>query len=189
MKKNFLDTEAWKIIRTALEILLLAAMIWGIVYVIDAVSYARSEEASVWPSDDDILCEEMFVICMPGDFVNVRSRPNKGGEVLGRMECGDTIWWDGTKRNGYLHLVYLGLETDEGWISCGYVVGDKPEYLNRNATIVSKGRLAARKNVGGRRTRWLKPLATVKIYYWSDEWALTNCGYVKSEYLELEGEE
>ena len=87
-----------------------------------------------------------------------------------------------------MHCVGLTTEAGEGWVHKGYLVDEEPVYLNQNATIISRGRLAARKYVNGKRTRWLKPLATVKIYYWTSEWAVTNCGYIKSKYLELEGE-
>lgn len=58
--------------------------------------------------------------------------------------------------------------------------------MGRAATIISKGRLAARKNVDGKRTRWLKSGAKLKVHWWSEEWCLTDCGYVKSVYLEME---
>ena len=65
---------------------------------------------------------------------------------------------------------------------------DEPEKVGQTATIVSYGRLAARKYVNGKRTRWLKSGAKLKVWYWTEEWALTNCGYVQSKYLELDGE-
>lgn len=173
--KRFLDTEAWKWIKLILEIALIAALIWGAIYVYTSMGFAAAEP----------MYEIGYVLC--ADYVNVRPYPNKKGEILGRLETGDIVYLDGTKKNGYLHVSCTGLE-DDGWIYKGYIVYDMPEKVGQYATIVSKGRLAARKNVGGRRTRWLKPLASVFVYYWSDEWAVTNCGYVQSKYLELDGE-
>lgn len=129
--------------------------------------------------------EVAYVFC--ADYVNVRQFPSKKGEEIGRFETGDVVHLDGKKRNGFLHCVDTGLESD-GWIHAGFIVYDEPEHVNQKATVVSKGRLAARKYIGGKRTRWLKPLSTVTVYYWSEDWAITNCGYVQSKHLELEGE-
>ena len=131
---------------------------------------------------------EAYIICMPDDVVNVRSSPSTRSSPIGYREPGDIVLLDGKTKKGFYHCVHLALEDDEGWIHKGYVVFDEPILIKQNATIVSKGRLAARKYVGGKRTRWLKPLASVHVYYWSDEWCLTNCGYIQTRFLELEGE-
>lgn len=179
MKIRFRDTEAWKYIRTALEILLIIAVIYGLVHLY--VSFGFSEAgADEW---DDVT--EAYVLC--ADFVYVRTYPNKKGEPLGRFESGWKVWLDGKKKNGFLHVIDTGLEAD-GWIYKGFIVYDEPIKVGQNATIVSKGRLRARKYVNGKRTRWLKPLATVKVFWWSDEWCCTNCGYIQTKYLELDGE-
>lgn len=128
---------------------------------------------------------EAYILCV--DYVNVRPFPNRKGEPVGRLESGDRVWLDGKKRNGFLHIVDTGMESD-GWVYKGFVVYDEPERIYQTAVIVSRGRLAARKYVNGRRTRWLKPKATLRVYYWSDDWCVTNCGYVQSRYLELVGE-
>ena len=179
-RKKFRNTELWKILRTTIEILLFAAVICGLVhfYMSLGLSEAKADEY------EDLTVG--YVICV--DYVNVRQFPNKNGEPLGMYETGTKVYLDGKKKNGYLHIVDTGLEDCEGWIKSGYIVYDEPIRVNQSATIVSKGRLAARNCVNGRRTRWLKPLASVKVYYWSDEWCVTNCGYVQTKYLELEGE-
>lgn len=178
MKKKFRDTEAWKYIRTFFQVCLIALAIFAIVSLWDALmATAGAEELNTG-----------YVICQPGDFVNIRSHPSSRSDVVGMFDVGDQVTLDGKKKNGYLHAVCLGLETDEGWICEGYVVYDKPEYVGGSATIVSNGRLAARKNVNGKRTRWLKNGASLKVYYVSDEWCVTNCGYVQTQYLELEEE-
>ena len=168
------DSEMWKWVRTALEIALIALIIWGIVCLYSSLGFAESEYTEAY-----VLCE---------DYVNIRIKPTKKSESIGRFECGEKIWLDGKKRNGYLHCVDLSLESDTGWIHSGFVVYDEPQRMNQSAVIVSKGRLAARKYVNGKRTRWLKPLASLKVYWWSDDWCVTNCGYVQSKYLEPEGE-
>lgn len=177
--KNFRDTEAWKLVRTALEILLIVAVVYGIVQLFAGLGISEA----VTEEDD---CEVRWVLC--SDFVYVRPTPNKKQEPLGWLEPGDMVYVDGNVKNGYAHVVGLCLESDDGWVHKGFLVEDEPEKMNRTATIVSKGRLAARKYVKGKRTRWLKPMATVRVYWWSDEWVLTDCGYVQSKYLELDGE-
>ena len=132
--------------------------------------------------------EPMYVICMPNDRVNIRLGASRTSSSVGWCEAGDLVYYDGITKNGYRHCVGLGVEAGEGWIHKGYLVDEPVEYINKDATVVSKSRLAARKNINGKRTRWLKPGGVVRIYYWTNEWALTNCGYVQSAYLELNGE-
>lgn len=175
MKKRFLDTEAWKLFRTFIQILLIVLIVYLCIAgckLLISTAHAETKEAYV-------LCD---------DCVNIRREPTKKSTSIGQFECGEKLCLDGKEKNGYLHCTGLRLEEDEGWIYSGYVVYDEPIRTNQSATIVSKGRLAARKNVGGKRTRWLRSGASVKVYWWSDDWCLTNCGYVQTRYLELEGE-
>lgn len=176
MKKRFTETEGWKWLRTLIEILVIAAVVWLAIALYTSLGFANAEE----------LYDEGYVLCT--DYVNVRRKPSTKSASIGTFECGEHLYLDGKKKNGFLHCVDLMLEENEGWIHSGFVVSDKPERVWQKATIVSKGRLAARKYVNGKRTRWLKPLASVTVYYWSDEWAVTDCGYVMTQYLELEGE-
>ena len=162
---------AARIAVTVAEIAMIAIIIAAIVFFMQTSGLAETEYT------------EAFVICTPGDVVNVRPGPSRKGEEVGRLEAGERIWLTGKKRNGYLQCETVGIS---GWIHSGYVVYDEPERMNAEATIVSRGRLAARKNVGGKRTRWLKPGATVKVWYVSEEWCVTNCGYIRTEFLEME---
>lgn len=177
MKKRFIDTEAWKWIKLLIELLLIAAIVWGAIELYTSLGLGEAKADSY---------ETMYVMC--SDFVYARSTPNKKQEPIGRLEPGDEIVVDGRKKNGYVHCIDLSFEQAEGWVYGGYLVSDRPEKLGQTATIVSHGRLAARKYVNGRRTRWLKSGAKLKVWYWSDDWALTDCGYVQSKYLELDGE-
>ena len=128
--------------------------------------------------------EERYVLCM--DRVNIRQGPGRNSNEIGWLECGDRVWVDGKKKNGYVHCVGLNIEEGEGWIHKGYLVEDEPVKIGRQATITSRGRLAARKYVDGKRTRWLRAGAKLKVYWWTSEWSLTDCGYVKSMYLDVE---
>ena len=175
MKKRFMDTEAWKILRTALEFILLVVLVCGVIFLVEGV--AHMEEYPV-----------MYAICSKGDRVNVRPFANTGNEPVGWLEPGDPVYLDGQKKNGFYHCVGLNTEMGSGWVHRGYLVSDPPELINRTGVIATRDKVQARKNVGGKRIRWLKPGGTVKISYWTEEWCVTDCGYVMSKLTELDGE-
>lgn len=178
MKKNFRGTGTSPIARIFSRACLFVVAVLILVFVCEALmATADAEELATG-----------YVICQPGDFVNIRKGPGRRSEIIGRFDTGEQIALDGKRKNGYLHAVGLSLETDEGWIHEGYVVYDEPEYVNASAVIVSNGRLAARNSVSGKRTRWLKNGASLTVYYYSDEWCATSLGYIKTQYIELEGE-
>ena len=162
-----------KFLITILEVVLIALAIFGIVTVLNSVAFS-----------EDLY--EMYVICQPDDYVNVRMNPSRKSSVVGYVEAGDRFLTDGRKKNGYIRCYGIG-ETGEGWIHCGYVVDDRPERVSGTAVVVSNGRLAARKCIGGKTRKWLKNMDIVKIYWISDEWAITDKGFVKNNYLEMEG--
>lgn len=161
----------WKII--VLGFLIIVAVIINYY----ALTHAKGEDL-----------DTAYVICMPNDKVNIRFSAKRSSEATGWCEPGDIVYLDGKSKNGFLHCVNLSNEYGEGWIHKGYIVYDQPKYVNQTATIISKSRLAARKYIDGKRTRWLKPGAELKVYYWTESWCMTNCGYVQSKYLELNGE-
>lgn len=135
------------------------------------------------------LAEEIWVLCDPDSFVCVREAPRKTAYAVGGITCGSMLNTDGKSKNGYLHVTEVPAEDDTGWISGQFIVYDEPYPLYRSATVVSNGRLAARKGIGGKVRKWLNPMDQLKIYWWSNEWCLTNYGYVQSMYLELDGED
>jgi len=162
-----------KILITALEIALIALVIWAVITITNSVSF--SEELY-----------EAWVICQPGDYVNVRMNPSKRSQVVGFVDGGDRIMLDGTSRNGFLRCYGIG-ELGVGWIHKGFVVYDEPVRTQSVAYSVSKARVACRRWVNGKIRKWLKNLDEVTVYWISDEWCVTNKGFVKTEYLEMEG--
>lgn len=126
--------------------------------------------------------EEVWVLCSPDGMVYVRSRP--GGAVIGGATCGDVMWTDNRERNGFVHVTELAAETDEGWISTRYIVYDEPREVNGEMRIRAEGRVACRKWIGGKVVRWAHSGDTVTVYWMSDEWAVTDRGYIRSEFLE-----
>ena len=157
----------WKIILFSL--LIIAVVLLSAYF----MTRARSEE-SVW------------VLCQPDSWVNVRATPSKHSNEIGRMECGDSAYTDGKTKNGYLHLVNLSFEEDEGWIKKGYIVYDEPyRPVIYDTTVDSKGRVAARKTIKGNRRCWLNDGQNIKVYMASSEWCVTNKGFVKTQFIDL----
>ena len=175
-RQSFLDSEAWKWIRVGLELLAVAAFIYIMIILIGSCGV---------PAHADAVVREAWVVCQPGDYVNARSRPSGRSEVLGRFDPGDVVMLDGKKRNGFMHVINAGLEEDECWIHEGYLVYDPPEYLGgETGTVASNGRLAARKRIGGDRRLWLNNGDAVRIWYRSDDWCVTDKGFVKTEFID-----
>lgn len=125
--------------------------------------------------------ETVWAICQPYSFINIRSRPSGRSEAIGYIDCGDGVITDGVSKKGFLHI-YTSIEGGEGWISKGYVVYEKPVRVGRQMVVTAKGRVNARKTINGKRRCWVKP-GTIVTVYWMAEWASTNKGFIKSEYL------
>lgn len=133
------------------------------------------------------LCDdyEVFVLCNPKTPVNVRISPKKGTQVVGWLDFGDSVWTDGKKRNGFLHVYGVG-EAGEGWLFAGYTVKDEPEKLEKAwANVAASGRVMSYRWIGGKMKKWLKVSQQVRVYAISEEWAYTSKGYVRSKYLEV----
>ena len=92
---------------------------------------------------------------------------------------------DGVSKNGYYHVI-VGVEAGEGWIKKGYVVHSKPERDGHVYPISANGRVAARRTVNGTRRRWMHDGDEVKVYMRSEDWCLTNQGFIKTECIDLE---
>ena len=129
--------------------------------------------------------QRYFVLCNPGTVLNARLSPNKHASLIGYFMCSDPVTIDERERNGFLHCPELSFEVDEGWIAKGYIVKDEPVVKETSATVVASGRVACRNKVGGKRIRWLKPGTVVTVYAYSEEWCVTNRGYIRTEYLEI----
>ena len=124
-----------------------------------------------------------FILCKPKSTVNARYSPSTRSEVVGWFDCGDYVETDGITKNGFVHIVDCSLEVSEAWISARYLVEDQPTIFEIRVIVIGGGRVAARRWVNGQRARWVKPGQEVTVYAWSDEWAITNRGYIKTEFL------
>jgi hypothetical protein len=165
--------------RWLLIFLLLAVVCAGIGYMIGTAAQAE---------DQTVMC---WVMCKPGNFVNVRKNPNKNSEIVGYLDCGDDFKTDAEIRNGFIHVYGIG-EYGEGWVYCGYVATEKPEAVFQNYVCVAKNRVACRRWMNGPRIEgrsgWLYNLDTVSVFYIADGWAMTSRGYIQSEWLEVDPE-
>lgn len=172
--KKFFESEVWSWIRTVIEIILI---ICGIV----AASILFAEAANAETT-------ECWVLCSPESYVCIHGKPSRNDDAFGGASCGTRLETDGKQRNGFLHVVNVPAEETTGWISAGYIVYSEPKAVNRTATVISDGRLAARKCVGGKIVKWLKPGQEITVIFRSDDWCYTSAGYVRTEFLRLEGE-
>lgn len=129
--------------------------------------------------------DEYFIICNPKTPVIVRRNPKKSAEETGRYDFGDIVLTDGKKKNGYLHVVDI-TEDGEGWVFAGNVVSDRPEKLtNARANVAATGRVMSYRWINGSKNGWVNVGTEVIVYAVSDEWSVTNKGYIRTKYLEV----
>lgn len=169
--KHFFDSELWKWLRALIELALIGVIILAFTFAIR--SFASAEP----------ITEQVWVLCEPTGTVNIRRSP--GGQVFAGATCGAEMWTDNKQRSGFLHVTELAAEEDTGWISCRYIVYDQPVEVNGSMAVTANGRVAARSWIGGRIIRWLQPGDGVFVFWKSEEWSVTDRGYIRSEYLEV----
>ena len=167
-----------KLLIALIEVAVFIAAFAGLIMLLESISLAEEY-------DDEYY--EMYVICQPGDYVNVRYKPSAKSMIVGYCDPGDEIRTDGTIRKGFMRIYGIG-DSGEGWIHAGYLTDSEPERIRRTATVVSNRRLAARKCIGGKVRKWLKNGDEITVYWYSDEWCVTNKGFVMTEYIELDGD-
>lgn len=169
--KDFFDTEIGRWILLLIEFALIGAVILCLYVAIMNVANA------------DTIIEEVWILCEPTGTVNIRSTP--GGTVFGGATCGDKVWTDNRQKNGFLHVLELAAEQDSGWISGRYIVYDEPHEVNAVMAICSDGRVACRTWIGGKIKGWVYDGDLVTVYWKSDTWAVTDKGYIMSEFLRM----
>ena len=125
-----------------------------------------------------------WIICQPGDYINARSGASRKSGVLGRLDCGDVVHLAGGSKNGFLKVERLSMEESEGWVYSGYVIYEAPRnYGGKVCTVAADGRVACRKYIEGPRRCWIHAGDTVKVYSAGGGWAVTNKGFIRTEYL------
>lgn len=173
------NTNKGKRARWILFFLLMVIIAAGIGWLIGSATQAAAEDRLV----------NCWVMCKPGSQVNVRREAAAGSIIEGYLEAGDSFLTDGESRNGWIRCYGIG-ENGGGWVYCGYVVTEEPQQIFEQYVCVAVKRLACRKWIGGPqvdgRAGWLKNLENVQVFYMADGWAVTNRGYVKAEWLEVD---
>lgn len=155
------------------EFILIVAIVYTVISGLQSIGLAE-------------IYDGRYVLCM--DRVNIRLGASSKSDAIGWLEPGDVVYPDGKKKNGYYHCEIPSIEAGEGWVFGGYLVDDKPERAWCKGVVTGNGKVQARKYVKGKRTRWLKPGGVMKVYWVSDEWCITDCGYVMTDFIELVGE-
>lgn len=125
------------------------------------------------------------ILALCKSYVNIRESPSAKSRIIGYLDCGDGVETDWVRNGDWLHCVNLSLELTDGWVYAGYIVEDQPEFVDSEYKVVSSGRVALRKMVCGKRRAWIKSGKILKVLWRSNEWSLTNRGYIKSEFLEV----
>ena len=174
---GFFDTSIGRWVKTLIEIAILAAVVVLICTFFNGFAKSEQEYDSY-----------AWVMCDPESYVCIHEKPKKTSWAFGGVTFGTMLKTDGRIENGFLHLIDLSAECETGWISTQFIVYDEPEILMQKAQVVSNGRLAARKGIFGKIRKWLKPMTELTIRVRSNEWCLTNYGYVQTEFLDYVGE-
>ncbi len=130
-----------------------------------------------------------WIICKPDSYVNVRQTPSKKGAELGRLELGDEITLTGRTKNGFSECSDLHLEMPTGWIFTGFIVDEEPRQVPGTLyRSCGNGRTALRRWVNGPRRAWADNGDTFRVFATTAEWALTSKGFIRTEFIEPEGE-
>lgn len=135
-------------------------------------------------AEEEYEGQQVWVLCNPESYVILHTKPKKTSMEFGGVLVGSDMLTDGKTRNGFLHVYDLAAEYTEGWITTRHIVYSEPEEIYKNMKIVSNGRVACRKWVNGKIIHWAYNGNTVFVYFMCEEWAVTNKGYIMSEFLE-----
>ena len=128
-----------------------------------------------------------WIMCKPGSRVEIRATPDKGGISEGWLDCGDSFETDAETKNGWIHCYGVG-DAEEGWIYLGYVTTQKPEEIGERYVCVANYRAACRKWMAGPQIEsapWIYNGQYCQVLVSDGEWAITNRGYIRAEWLEV----
>ena len=161
-----------KLTRKILALLAAFALIASMIFA-SGISWAEEGTTTMW------------ILCQPGDYVHARSGASTRRESLGRLVTGDHVEVDGRVKDGFAHVARLALEEDEGWIYAGYLIEEEPKDARGMVfTICANGRVACRKYIDGPRRCWVVDGSQVKVYGYTSQWAVTNKGFVRTEFVD-----
>ena len=122
-----------------------------------------------------------YILCK--DYVIIRQWASRHATEIGQLDPCDEVEVDGRTKDGFAHIV----APMDGWVWAGNIVFSPVEEVNRPAYVTAKKRVACRKWCDGPTVDERPYLITgseVKIYWLSQDWAITHRGFVKTEWLE-----
>ena len=160
------------IIKLIILVLLLACMLLP---VINAANFACAD------------ADEYYIICKPTGEVNVRRSPKLKSPIVACVFFGQKVITDGKEKNGFVHVIGLSAETDCGWIYKGLLVKDQPIVSEGYAQVFKSENVACRKyaSTDSKILKRLDEGTNVKVYAISEEWCVTEYGYIMTEFLTL----
>lgn len=171
MVHNIYNTKHWK-----KKVVLIALVVALIAFLAETLFIrVQAEEQTV----------KGWVLCQPADYVNARTSHSRKSPSTGRFETGDELELDGKTKDGFVHVVGPNLESGDYWVYVGYVSMDEPEWYGDDMEVIGTARVAARKNMTGDVRVWLQPGDIVMVYWITEEWAVTNRGFIRTEWLEV----
>ena len=131
--------------------------------------------------------DEYYIICKPSGEVNVREMPKRRSRIIACVFFGQKMKSDGKEENGFIHVIDLNAEVNEGWIYKGLLIKDQPIVDEGKAQIFKAKRVACRKyaDCDSEVKKWLFAGENVKILAISEEWCVTENGYIKTEFLTI----
>lgn len=130
--------------------------------------------------------DEYYVLCRPSGEVNIRAKPKLKSEIVATVFFGDRLTADG-EQNGFVHVTGLAAETDSGWIYKGLLINDRPIASEGHAQVFKAEKVVCRKYASrdSKAVKRLEEGTNVKVYAISDEWCVTEFGYIMTEFLTL----
>lgn len=132
------------------------------------------------------FADEYYVLCRPGSEVNVRERPKLKSLAVASVSFGRKVEGD-REQNGFIHVTGLNAEVEEGWIYKGLLIRDEPTALTARVDVFGAWRVACRKYADRKSkiVKWAYDGESVTVYAISEEWCVTDRGFIRTEFLTL----
>lgn len=140
--------------------------------------------ASVCSAMADRGLTDAWVMCQPDSYINIRARASSQSRAEGYLISGDRIRIDGQTKGAFAHAV-VSTESGEGWIHAGYIVFEEPVEIGRKCRIRADGRVACRRTIDGERRCWVIDGSEVYVYMAGGGWAVTDKGFIQSQYIDM----
>lgn len=157
------------------RIVIILLLVCVLIPVINAANFAFADE------------NEYYIICKPESEVNVRESAKLKSKIVACVFFGQKVISDGKEKNGFVHVVGLCAESDNGWIYKGLLARDRPIASEGYAQVFKAENVACRKyaSTDSKVLKRLSAGTNVKVYAISEEWCVTEYGFIMTEFLTL----